>query len=201
MKKRITAVIACAMLILMSACGNNVKQRWESFNERIVKSELTFTCEVRAEYDDKSVNFTLAYEDNDDGCTVTVIEPQCVAGVKAHLKNGRSSLEFDGAILDTGDLDRFGLSPLSALPEICAALRVSHADTFWTEGDKPVVQLIPTDELTLTVWFDEDFSTPEYAELASGGKTVIYCRFTDWQMNGDIGNERSSEENMGGDIS
>lgn len=182
MKKLLCVVTVCALLTLLCACGESVKQGYESFCGGLAEKRVGFTAEVRAEYEDRRFDCTLSCAEEDGGCVVTVLKPESVAGVRVHVGENRSTVEFDGASLDTGALDKFGLTPLTGMEAILSALRAGHADTFWSEDEAPVVQLDPTDELTVTLWFDGGFTAPIRAELASGGRTVLFCELRDFSV-------------------
>ena len=115
MKKLYMPLIVCIALML-TACGGGASRRSvEEFSQELREREdLRFTSRIRAEYDDRCAEFTLEYISGSDGCTVTVISPDIIKGVSAHVKAGETALEYEGVMLDTGMLDDFGLSPMSA---------------------------------------------------------------------------------------
>jgi hypothetical protein len=95
----------------------NEMAMYNAFAERLDTLEtLSFTAQVRAEYEHKTARFTLAYEQDGEGGRVTVMAPELIRGVSASVKPGSATLEYDSVVLDTGSLDSFGLSPLSSIP-------------------------------------------------------------------------------------
>lgn len=181
MKRCISVLLLCAALLL-SGCG---KRRGESdyrdFSERINSLDaLSFTAQVRAEYEHKTARFTLSYGEDGGGGRVTVIAPELIRGVTARVSPGSSTLEYDTVVLDTGSLDSFGLSPLSSLPAMLRALRMGHLDSVWEEDGKTVVLLEPDDGLRCCVWFSKGEFTPLRAELITDGRVKVYIEIEDW---------------------
>ena len=110
---------------------------------------------------------------------VTILSPERISGISASVKLGRTALEYDGLILDTGDLDSYGLSPMSALPLLVEALRHGHADAFWTEEGMDAVELLFDDHARANVWFDGE-GLPCRAELISDDVVVVNCDIKNW---------------------
>ena len=161
MKKFCLSISLC-LCLLMSGCGGRefAKAR-EDLAARLDGEEcLSFTANVRAEYENKTARFTLSYYEDSDGGKVTVLAPQLIAGVTARIEPGSTSLEYDGVCLGTGELDDFGLSPMSALPMLVQALREGGMNIGWSEGGFTVLELQSCDELVCTVWFDGETMTP-----------------------------------------
>ena len=173
-----TAVFALMIaLSLLTACGGGAeREAFEKFSGKLAAAEsLSFTANVTAQYDDRSCEFTLDYaQSSEQGAAVTVKAPDMIAGITARIAPGSSELEYDGRILDTGDLTPSGLTPVSSLPKLAETLKSGHVDTVWKEGDATVAQLTPENGLTVTVWLDENM-TPYHAELQNSGKVVVFC--------------------------
>lgn len=170
------------LCLLLSGCGRNAAaERFAPFSAALAaRRDLRFDAEVRAEYDDRTARYTLRYEDEPVGCKVTVLSPEEIRGLTVHFDGAESSLGYDAVVLDTGPLDRYGLSPASALPALARALREGHLESAWTEEDMTVWELVPDDHLSVLVWLDEDL-TPLRAELVSEGRVAVFCEFTDWE--------------------
>ena len=181
--KRLFIPLLLAFCLLLSACGANVvEERYKSFSQSLsAREDLDFSARLRAEYEDRTVDFTLRYSMNASGCTISVLEPERIAGIKAHLAPGSSRLEYDGLIIDTGDLDPYGLSPMSALPTLLEAMKNGHLESYWEEGDYTVLQLILDDHLYANVSFLLESMTPVCAELVSDGRVTVFCRLEDWK--------------------
>lgn len=180
--KRILLLLLCAALLL-PGCG---KQRGESdfraFSEGLNAAEaLSFTAQVRAEYEHKTARFTLSYEEDGDGGRVTVLAPELIRGVTARVRPGSSTLEYDTVVLDTGSLDSFGLSPLSSLPAMLRAMRMGRLDSVWEEDGKTVALLEPDDTLRCCVWFSKGEMRPLRAELITDGRVTVYVEISDWK--------------------
>ena len=183
--KRICLPLILILSLLLSGCGSGseTKKAYESFSKELSASDsLSFTAAVRAEYEHKTAKFSLSYTENADGGTVTVLSPELIAGVSAHVSPGSTSLEYDGVLLDTGDLNDFGLSPMSALPVLVQAMKAGFMDSFWEEDGKTVYQLIPDDNLICTVWFNSEDMLPVRAEMISDGRVTIYADISDWSL-------------------
>lgn len=180
MKRTIIPILLCALLL--SACGkNHGESDFKAFSERLNALEtLSFTAQVRAEYEHKTARFGLSYEEDGEGGRVTVLAPELIRGVSARVKPGSSTLEYDSVVLDTGSLDSFGLSPLSSLPAMLRAMRLGHVDSIWEEDGKTVVTLEPDDELRCTVWFSKDDMRPLRAELITDGRVTVYVEISGW---------------------
>lgn len=182
MRRFFLPVLLCFCLLL-SACGANaVESRYKAFSQELAERDtLSFTAALRAEYEDRAASFTLRYDRNAAGCTVTVLEPEIVAGIKARLDEGGSRLEYEGLIIDTGDLGSYGLTPMSALPTLVEAMKSGHLESFWEEGGLAVMQLILDDHLSAQVSFQQETMIPVHAELVSDGKVTVVCEIENWK--------------------
>ena len=180
MKKNLLSALLLLSLLL-SGCGSRAAQsRFASFSEALAGREtLSFTAELRAEYPDRSVRFTLRYEKDAEGETVTVLAPSEVEGIAARIAPDSSALVYDGMILDLPPMDPYGLTPMSALPRLYDALAHGHPDSFREEDGMTVWRLICDDHIAAEVWFDGDM-IPLRCELASDENVCIFCELSDW---------------------
>lgn len=179
--KRLSPLLL-ALCLLLCGCGRNAAaERFSPFSEALAaRGDLRFTAEVRAEYPDRTARFTLSYADEAPGCCVSVTEPEEIRGVSVHLNGASSALGYDGVVLDTGALDRYGLSPAAAPAKLVEALREGHLEAAWEEGGMTVWELTPDDALTVRVRLNEDV-IPVYAELVSEGRVCVFCDILDWK--------------------
>lgn len=179
--KRLCLPVLLVFCLLLSGCGTRAaKKQYEEFSQTLEeKTSLSFVGELCAKYEDKSVEFTLQYQSDENGCTVTVLEPELLAGVSAHIAKDSTALEYDGMIIDTGELDSYGLSPMSALPVLVEAMMNGHLDSHWEEAGQTVLKLVLNDHLTASVWFDKEM-IPTAAELISDGRVTVSCEISDW---------------------
>jgi hypothetical protein len=181
MKKRLV-LLPLLFCLLLGACGNAGRDRFEAFSARLNQSEaLCFTAELKASYPDRQALFTLRYALEDGVQRVTVLAPDSISGVSARVEAGSTALEYDGLILDTGDLDEYGLTPMSALPLLADALGRGYADAYWTEEDLDAVELLYDDSTRVRVWFDAE-GLPCRAEIQCGDRVTVSCGIKNWQM-------------------
>ena len=180
--RRVSAAVLLVFCLLLTGCRSRAdEKRFSDFSEKLSgKETLSLTAELRAEYAERTLSFTLDYERNAEGETITVRKPERIAGIRAHRAAGKDTLEFEGLILDTGPLDPYGLTPMSALPKLVEALRTGHLDSHWEDGGSLVCHLILDDHLSVSVWFEPESMTPCYAELQSDDTVHVFCTISDW---------------------
>lgn len=178
--KRVLPFILC--LILLCGCADDGKAQFAEFVKIVSSTEnISFSAHVSAQYDDKTAEFTLAYEQTKDTASVSVVEPELLSGIKAKLSGESLSLEYEGAMLDIGTLDDAELSPVSALPLIVCAMRDGHLEISWVEGDMIAARIIPADDYVVTLWIDSSL-TPCSAEISYKEKTVVSVEISDWTV-------------------
>ena len=180
MRKWICSALMIGCLAL-TACGG-ATQKMESYCHRIVQAEeMTMTANVQADFGDTTEQYTLNYSFDGEKWTVLVTEPQFVAGITARITKDASELEYDGAILTTGDLTGSGIAPISALPLIYETLAVGMMDSAWEEGERLAGTFVYDDTISVSVWFDSS-GDPIAAELMEQGIVKAKCILEDVEI-------------------
>ena len=180
--KRLCLPLLLILCLLLSACGDNkAEERYNTFAQALSETDsLSFTAAVRAEYEDRALEFTLRYDRDEEATLVTILAPELVSGIKARIVQDSTALEYEGMIIDTGDLDSYGLSPMSALPCLIETMCSGHLESTWTEDGRAVFQLIANDHLYAVVYFENETMTPVRAELLSDGHVRVVCDIAGW---------------------
>ena len=169
--------------LFLCGCGSRANEKcFTAFSEALAgKETLSFAGELRAEYADRSLDFTLNYQKDSNGETIGIVKPERISGIKAHLAPGSSTVEYEGLILDAGPLDPYGLTPMNALPKLVEVLTKGHLDSVWKEKDSLVGKFILDDHVSVSVWLDPQKMIPHYAELQSDDTVHIFCQIHDWR--------------------
>ena len=180
--KRLYLPLMLALCVLMTSCAKSsaADKVTEFVGTLHAADKLSFTAKLRSEYGNKTVGFELEFSSDSEGCTVTVLEPKLISGISAHIAAGETSLHFDDLILDTGELDKFGLTPMSALPMLIDALKNGSCDSTWEENGEIIAHLTATDTLSVQIRFDKYTMTPTHAELISEGMVKVFVDFERW---------------------
>ncbi len=177
--KKLFAPLLLILALLLGGCESKNEALFRAFSEELrARSDVELTALVRAEFDDRSCSFTLrCAEDGSGGCTVEVLEPELIRGVRARMSADGTKLVYDGVSVDTGDDGGTGLSPMGALPLLLRALREGALEEVWREDGRLAVRLVPEDGVGVTVLFDGD-TRPCYAEIDHEGKTALFLDVT-----------------------
>lgn len=180
MRRRIMAALMTALLLLpLAACGKDAaREAFEALRVSMQDGRAELTATVTAfGAGGEQTEYGISCESDAEASEVETTAPELIAGVRARIEAGRASIEYEGLMLDAGEASE-GLSPVTALPKLCEAIRTAHVELAWTEGGESVVSLVPEDETAITLRLGED-GLPVSAEFTSGGdgRTLILCRF------------------------
>lgn len=174
-----------SLCLLLSACSHSGmsadKMAKEIRSEILDAGNIRMTLNITADYGDNVYDFKLHFEGGTDGGTLTVLEPETIAGLTAVFTADGLTFQYDGASLDTGELNESGLSPIGSLPAML---------TQWCEGyisqstyetmdglSCTAVSFSVSDDTQLRTWFDCETYLPVRSELTSSGSVVIFCEF------------------------
>ncbi len=183
--RRLKLAALMMILVLLSACGGDrTRETFEALRQGIESSgSVTLTACVIGNLADSVEEYTLSMNWSAEGAVIEVLQPELIAGVRARIGAESDSVEYDGAILAVGRLSEGGLSPVTAMPELIAAINDAHAETFWTEGEHYAVSLVPDDELRITLWLDAQ-GLPVAAEFINqaDGLVLLRCDISEFNI-------------------
>lgn len=191
MRRIHVAAVLMIPLLLLAGCGERearLEKSFEVFRESVAAAGLvTVRGTLTADFGETEERYVLDASYDGKQTTVEIVEPALIAGVKASARWGETSIEYGGVLLGTGALDEEGLSPVAAMPAIFAAMAGGYAELLWWDGDLIAARIYAGENARCTVWLEAESLVPVHAEIASGGRTVVSCDLTGWQITNDTG--------------
>ena len=176
-------ILLCLML---ASCGGKqakVDAAAEIRSRLLQAEEISCSASLRCDYDDRIWDCKLRYSGSIDAGTITVLAPDLIAGLEISVNNGLSTLHYDGAVLDTGEIFGEGISAVETLPLFLNAWAGAHIRETYTErrdgAEYTVLVLELSVDKQVIAWFDSD-SIPHRAELTNAGKSVVFCTFDEF---------------------
>lgn len=194
MKQRLRLFPLMMSLCLLTACGGGgEKQTGEDLALRIQGEFAAMTAcagrlSLEADYENRVFDCVLDVTyDQVTGGVLTIVEPELVRGVSAHITQDGASLSYEGFSLDTGAVTDDGLSPMEAVPRLYQAVtRDFVAGATLTEETLSVTyrdgEQAPGTGLEAVVTFDAKSHAPLTGELFWDGTRVITVQVTSFEM-------------------
>lgn len=147
--------------------------------------EATFQVAIEREYADRIDAYRVEYAYRKDAeSTITLREPESIAGVTVRLRPGETELEFGETRLAAGALDEGGVTPLSCLPQLMrlwANGEVSGMETASENGTDLLLfvwnQTVKAREVSYRTWFSRDTYAPVRAEIYENGRRILCLAF------------------------
>lgn len=129
------ALLPC---VLLSACGG------QSFDPQTVRDHYAPGGQLTARYtvtthDSFFTEYVLDAALEGGLMTITIREPQSVAGVSAVLQEGRTELQYEDVSLDALLPELTGCSPMDVLPGLIADLGAHLPESYAVEEDALVL--------------------------------------------------------------
>ncbi len=196
-EKRLLLVIF--MLIFTAGCSADTEESFQQEavlcrNHYLQQSQATGLCHITADYGERVYEFSLAVElEQVEGqwhSHFTLTSPASLAGIQLSQEGiGKDTrLQWDDVILETGDLNDQGLSPMTAFPLLWENLLQGYVETSkkvsrtTLNGEESLLQLQCRDPdgvvgqgQEVILWVsDLDYSLLG-GEIYENGKRVITC--------------------------
>ena len=188
--RRLAALLLSALLLLsLTACRTKeTVSRAETVQARYAAlTGYTAAAEVEIAGEEENMRYTLRFDADETDTKITVLAPELLAGVTAHLAADTLKLEYDGLVLDAGETPG-GVSAVTCVP---LALRAAgegwlleHSEEEIAYGGETVRALrlcfeseANGETIRCTLWFDAD-DAPLRAEIAQKDKITAFMEFT-----------------------
>lgn len=142
---------------------------------------------VTADYGQRVYRYELSAAVNGEEALLTLTAPETVAGLTARIEEDEGWLEYDGAILETGELAPGGLTPMGAIPALLETARSGYLDTCVLEelGEVQALRVVSRDPeekqgsgTETTLWFDAATHALVRGEISQDGVCVLQCEFS-----------------------
>ena len=143
MKKLAALLLSALFLLPLTACRTKeTASRAETVQERYAAlTSYTAAAAVELAGEEENVRYTLRFDADAEETKVTVLAPELLAGVTAHLTADTLKLEYDGLVLDAGGTPG-GVSAVTCVP---LALRAA-GEGWLTERSFAFCDTIAADE-------------------------------------------------------
>ena len=188
MKKLAALLLSALFLLPLTACRTKeIASRAETVQERYAAlTSYTAAAAVELADEEENVRYTLRFDADAEETKVTVLAPELLAGVTAHLAADTLKLEYDGLVLDAGGTPG-GVSAVTCVP---LALRAagegwlterSEEEIEYGGGTVRALRLCFESEaggetIQCTLWFGADDAPLKEVLLELLHEPSIYCR-------------------------
>lgn len=197
------AAVLMILLCLLSACGSKETASLQTpmdFRAQLLEAgACTFRAEITADYGDAVYQFTVDCECATDGtATVTVLEPQSIAGITARITAGGDELGFDTMAVAFEPLAGGKAAPVCAPSLTVDAWTNAYIRAAGQEGECLRVTYergYDAEQLTVDCWFNEK-NVPICAEICYNNQTVLKLDISQFSFISG-GNHETTEENLG----
>ena len=186
-KKPAFLLVLTIVLTLLTGCAAaEPAQLPLSFRTQLLQAgACSFTAEIRADYGDTVVPFTLACSWTPDGTELTVVQPESIAGIRAAVRGSAACVTFDDTQIGLGSLAEGALAPLAAPYVLAQCWAGEYIDCTGTEdGLLRTTYRMGYDEqeLTVDVWFQTDPAVPVRAEISCDDVMQMQLRISDFRV-------------------
>lgn len=174
--------------MLLSACSaKSPAQPPLTFRTALLQSGgCSFTAAITADYGETAASFTLDCEFSPEtGASVTVTEPESIAGIQAQVKDTAASVSYDGMQLGLGSLAGGNLAPLAAPYVLGQCWAGEYIDSTGAEDGllRTTYRMgYEEKELIVDTWFSQEPFTPVRAELSFGGRMILRADISAFSM-------------------
>lgn len=146
----------------------------------------SFSAAITADYGESDASFTLdCVFSPETGASVTVTEPESIAGIQAQVKDTAASVSYDGMQLGLGSLANGNLAPLAAPYVLGQCWAGEYIDATGTEDGllRTTYRMgYEEKELVVDTWFSQEPFTPVRAELSYEGRMVLRADISAFSM-------------------
>lgn len=146
----------------------------------------SFTAAITADYGESAASFTLdCVFSPETGASVTVTEPESIAGIQAQVKDTAASVSYDGMQLGLGSLANGNLAPLAAPYVLGQCWAGEYIDATGTEDSllRTTYRMgYEEKELVVDTWFSQEPLAPVRAELSFEGRMVLRADISAFSM-------------------
>ncbi len=177
-------------MLLLTGCagrGENPESRVQAVQTAYGKLErFTAQAEVTADYGQRVYGYSVALKGDLESGTMTVTQPESIADTVLGWSDGKTELEYGGAVLDTGALSSSGLSPADAMPTVLTACRSGEVIDCCTDTLNEAEMLYATLETgdktncRVACWFQPDSYALARAEISESGQVIITLQFDEF---------------------
>ena len=122
--RRSLLICVLMMTLSLSACGGGgggseaEELALTIRGEYLAMTSCAAQAVVTADYGQRVYRYELSAAVNGEEALFTLTAPETVAGLTARIEEDEGWLEYDGAILETGELAPGGLTPMGAIPAL-----------------------------------------------------------------------------------
>ena len=133
--RRSLLICVLMMTLSLSACGGGgggseaEELALTIRGEYLAMTSCAAQAVVTADYGQRVYRYELSAAVNGEEALLTLTAPETVAGLTARIAEDEGWLEYDGAILETGELAPGGLTPWGPSPPWLETARSGYLDT------------------------------------------------------------------------
>ena len=190
MRKGIILSALMIPLFLLSGClgvGEGQKlldQALTIRGEYLAMEGFSAQAELTADYGQRVCSYTLEVDASSNEITLTITQPDVLSGITARCRNGDGFLEYDGLVIETGALNKQGLSPMSAIPEMLEQLKSGYLMAWSSEADGSLritcgqPDSTPDQGTVFDFWLDGNSHALLRGEVSVDGRRCIQCTFS-----------------------
>lgn len=187
-----------ALCIFGSGCQKDPQEQYheqalEARTQYLALQQATALCDVTADYGERVYEFSFLVsvergENKELKTTLSLTAPEEIAGITVTQVEGSSQLLWEDMILETGDLNERGLSPVSAVPELLQALCSAYIHSVNMREENSGQSLLelyctePEEGQEIYLWLDRENFHLVGGEILQEGRRVILCEFRNFAM-------------------
>ncbi len=174
----------CLLLTACAGADNTMQPALDLRTGLLESGGCAFSAEITADFGETVCIFSADCTYSADGSTrVELTAPETLAGIAATVSDDGASVEFDGMLLDFGQLAGGHAAPVAAPSILALCWAGEYISSAGQEGDNLLVTYLKgydNEELTVLTRLSGETGLPVSGEVIYDGQTVLNVTILDF---------------------